>query len=127
MAQRPFIAMPFPVVQNATTASPGYVRTITVDPALAAITAVVVLSRDERTLLARVYRRSTTAPGFYSSDLYRRDDGRWKRVGEERWKYQPPHIPAHAKSVEIDGVVLHTLTDVTEEEKEVLRGLLAPR
>jgi hypothetical protein len=123
MAKEPIPqSTPFPVRQNETTAGPNYVRTFTNDPDFEGITRAVVLSRVNGADFLRVFRKSTTASGLFSCDLYDRsgEGGGWKRIREEKEKYEQPQIPRGAKHTRIEDVDFFTLEEMTADKKRAL-------
>lgn len=118
--------IPSPIWQNATTASPDFITTITVSPELRQIARRVVLYRDFAGLHARVFRDSGELQSAWSCDLYDRIAGAWKYVRKDPNKYLQPQ-PAEASGVrhiQIGGIDFATLQDMTAEEIESLRELV---
>ncbi len=121
----PFVT--FPVVSNATTASPDLVtRIISPSPRLLAITRAVVRTREANRDVLQVYRDSSTAPGMWSCDEYAIADGKLGPRRERPDKYPPSQVPPPgAKCRPIDGVDYYTLHDMTDAEADELRRLVA--
>lgn len=120
----PFAPTPFPgPQQTATTVGPSFTNTISPSPKLNRITALIVLKHDGTGLLAEVYRESTTAPGYFSCDIYNRGAGRWVRKREAKRKFTRPVVPAGATHEQINGHDFYTVEALTAAQRAVLREL----
>jgi hypothetical protein len=111
---------------HATTASAGFVKTVTDSVRLLEKTALVILVEENGTKHMSVYRESTALPGSYSRDIYKRRSKRWQLVGKDEDKYQgPPWAPAGATKTVIDGITVWTMQPLTDIQRNELRELIA--
>jgi hypothetical protein len=101
---------------------------ITLDPALRQKTTWVVITMDQGSKTASLYRFSGKAPGLQSRDIYAWNDVEkyWRYVAKDEQKHasapQPPH---NAICTLIEGVDFWTMTPPTEQEKAQFKDFLA--
>ena len=116
-----------PVESHAMTVTAQVVVTLTGSPKLKERAHCGVYKDDGKTLC--LYRKSSSAPGMLSCDIYRLENGVPVFHRKSKKKYAPPAslFPPGARVIDVDGVLCGAMTDITQEQQEALRSLLRRR